>query len=54
MPVPEGGVGRVLIYKTYKDPRSVGWFILDLPIRSPYFRYVQTAKGLRDKRLATH
>jgi len=22
MPVPEGGVGRVLIYKTYKDPRT--------------------------------
>src|SRR5215475_12015725 len=22
IPVPEGGVGRVLIYKTYKDPRS--------------------------------
>jgi hypothetical protein len=22
MPVPEGGIGRVLIYKTYKDPRS--------------------------------
>ena len=21
-PVPEGGVGRVLIYKTYKDPRT--------------------------------
>jgi len=22
MPVPEGGIGRVLIYKTYKDPRT--------------------------------
>ena len=22
IPVPEGGVGRVLIYKTYKDPRT--------------------------------
>src|SRR5947207_12195082 len=22
MPVPQGGVGRVLIYKTYKDPRT--------------------------------
>ena len=22
MPVPEGGIGRVLIYKTYRDPRT--------------------------------
>ena len=22
MPVPDGGIGRVLIYKTYKDPRT--------------------------------
>ncbi len=22
MPVPKGGIGRVLIYKTYKDPRT--------------------------------
>ena len=50
MPVPEGGVGRVLIYKTYKDPRTYmmnGKDIVWVRSLSGYRLGVDPAEGLR-------
>ena len=50
MPVPEGGIGRVLIYKTYKDPRTYmmnGDDIVWVRSLSGYRLGVRAAEGIR-------
>ena len=50
MPVPQGGIGRVLIYKTYKDPRTYmmhGEDIVWVRSLSGYRLGVMLPKGLR-------